>query len=103
VHRNGHTIDVTLLSGIAVNILTLYCYFIAPPHLQGFGKVVVQPSVSCIAKRRPQALQCLSSSIFFHPFFPNFFLSVRLVAEGVVAAVTVRQYVFLVIGVATVV
>ena len=56
-------------SNIAVNILILYAYFIAPPHLQYFGKVVVQPSVSCIAKRWPQALQCLSSCIFVHPFF----------------------------------
>ena len=36
---------------IAVNILILYVYFIAAPHLQYFGNVVVQPSMSYIAKR----------------------------------------------------
>jgi len=81
---------------IAVNILILYVYFIAAPHLQYFGNVVVQPSMSYIAKRRPRALPCLSSCISVHHFFPQS----RLVAEGV--AVPVRQYVTFVIGVATV-
>ena len=57
-------------SSIAVNILNVYAYFIAPPHLQYFGKVVVHPSVSCIFQKMTASF-AVSIVLHFRLFFPT--------------------------------
>jgi hypothetical protein len=61
--------DGKLLFEYSISCFSCLSHFIAPPHLHDFGKAV-HPSVSCIAKSCPQALQCIPSCIFIHPFFP---------------------------------